>query len=198
MNETILDMLRHGEPVGGRAFRGHGVDDPLSEKGWQQMWQAISEPVSWDHIISSPMLRCREFAEAMAKKYNIPISIEQNLKEVGFGVWEGRRQSELEAENPEAFYGFYQDPVNRRPEGAEPLTEFVSRIAGVYEDALQRYAGKQILWVAHAGVIRAAITYIMGAEPSAMYRLSISNAAIARIRAGRYGAKLESLVSLNI
>jgi len=35
--------MRHGEPVGGRAYRGHSIDDPLSEKGWQQMWDAVGD-----------------------------------------------------------------------------------------------------------------------------------------------------------
>lgn len=34
---TRLDLIRHGEPVGGRRFRGDAVDDPLSDTGWQQL-----------------------------------------------------------------------------------------------------------------------------------------------------------------
>jgi len=30
---TTIDLLRHGEPVGGKRYRGQ-IDDPLSEKGW--------------------------------------------------------------------------------------------------------------------------------------------------------------------
>ena len=37
MSDTVIDLIRHGEPVGGRRYRGH-IDDPLSERGWQQMW----------------------------------------------------------------------------------------------------------------------------------------------------------------
>ena len=33
---TRIDLIRHGEPVGGRRYRGQ-IDDPLSEKGWKQM-----------------------------------------------------------------------------------------------------------------------------------------------------------------
>ena len=38
---TLIDMIRHGEPVGGRRYRGQ-IDDPLSEKGWRQMWAAVA------------------------------------------------------------------------------------------------------------------------------------------------------------
>ncbi len=47
---TQIDVIRHGEPVGGRRYRGHGVDDPLSEKGWQQMWKAVADRSDWQHI----------------------------------------------------------------------------------------------------------------------------------------------------
>ena len=57
MSETQIDIIRHGEPEGGRRYRGHSIDDPLSKTGWQQMWNAIPENPPWDHIISSPLLR---------------------------------------------------------------------------------------------------------------------------------------------
>ena len=43
---TTLDLMRHGEPVGGRRYRGR-TDDPLSEKGWNQMWTAVGDYRGW-------------------------------------------------------------------------------------------------------------------------------------------------------
>jgi hypothetical protein len=37
-----LDLLRHGEPEGGRLYRGNLLDNPLSEKGWQQMQASVN------------------------------------------------------------------------------------------------------------------------------------------------------------
>ena len=37
--QTTIDLLRHGEPVGGRMLRG-STDHPLSETGWQQVTDA--------------------------------------------------------------------------------------------------------------------------------------------------------------
>jgi broad specificity phosphatase PhoE len=54
-------LLRHGEPEGGRLYRGNLLDDPLSEKGWQQM-QASVNGKHWDFIATSPMARCQAFA----------------------------------------------------------------------------------------------------------------------------------------
>jgi len=53
---TTLDLMRHGEPVGGRRYRGQ-IDDPLSEKGWAQMQAAVGEKVPWTRVVSSPLLR---------------------------------------------------------------------------------------------------------------------------------------------
>ena len=59
---TLIDLVRHGEPVGGIRYRGQ-MDDPLSHTGWQEMRKAIGRETPWDAIISSPLLRCRAFAE---------------------------------------------------------------------------------------------------------------------------------------
>ncbi|HHO59588.1 MAG TPA: histidine phosphatase family protein, partial [Thiotrichales bacterium] len=59
---TCIDVIRHGEPEGGRRYRGHSVDDPLTEKGWLQMRSAVPENPPWQHIISSPLVRCLDFS----------------------------------------------------------------------------------------------------------------------------------------
>ena len=53
MKDTIIDLIRHGQPVGGRRYRGQ-IDDPLSERGWEQMWSAVRNPAPWEEIICSP------------------------------------------------------------------------------------------------------------------------------------------------
>jgi iron complex transport system substrate-binding protein len=49
---TTLDLMRHGEPVGGRKYRGQ-LDDPLSEKGWAQMRWAVWEHCPWQAGVPS-------------------------------------------------------------------------------------------------------------------------------------------------
>ena len=69
--ETRIDLLRHGEPVGGRRYRGQ-VDDALSETGWTQMWNAVAEDPGWQQIESSHQQRCRDFAASMAESMVLP------------------------------------------------------------------------------------------------------------------------------
>jgi len=91
---TTLDFLRHGEPVGGKRYCGQ-TDDPLSEKGWPQMCTVTAGARPWMAIVSSPLSRCRAFAEWLAGAAGLPLSIDERLAEVGFGVWEGRTAAEL-------------------------------------------------------------------------------------------------------
>lgn len=190
MTETIIDLLRHGEPVGGRAYRGHNIDDPLSEKGWQQMWDAVGEDLPWQHIISSPLQRCLSFAEALMDMYNIPCATEENFKEIGFGSWEGRTPDQIMADNPKEYQDFYHDPVKHRPQGAEHLDDFIRRVTTAYEKTVQEYNGKHILIVAHAGVNRAIIAHTLQAAPAGLYRINVKNAGISRIKHNELGHTL--------
>jgi probable phosphoglycerate mutase len=193
MPETLIDLMRHGEPEGGRAYRGHGVDDPLSDTGWQQMWSAVGDHSPWQQIISSPMRRCRAFAEALSARHGLPVAIDERLKEIGFGVWEGKTVTEVQQNDREAYESFYLDPVNARPQGAEPLDRFMRRVTEAYDGILGAHTGKHCLVVAHAGVIRAIITTTLQAEPASMYRIRVANGALTRIRHTRHGARLEFL-----
>jgi probable phosphoglycerate mutase len=181
MNNLIVDIIRHGEPEGGSRYRGYGIDDPLSAKGWEQMWAATGEAMPWQHVFTSPLLRCRAFAEALAGKRNRPVTIVENLKEVGFGNWEGKTKAQLREIDAEGFRGFYQDPVRNRPEGAEKLQDFIRRVQAAYDTIIKQEACGHILIVAHAGVIRAILAGVINLEPEMMYRIMIKNAGIMRI-----------------
>ena len=191
MKETLIDLIRHGEPEGGRRYRGNAVDDPLSTKGWKQMWDAVGERPPWQYIISSPMRRCSAFAEALAEKCALGLGIDDRFREVGFGCWEGLSPDEVIAANPEDYEAFYRDPCRNRPAGAEALEDFGRRVVQGLEDALSDHQGQHVLIVAHAGVIRAALGHVLQVDPVLWYRTRIDNAALTRFRSGRYGDRLE-------
>jgi alpha-ribazole phosphatase len=189
--ETILDFIRHGEPHGGKRYRGNGVDDPLSELGWQQMWSAVGEFRRWDCIVSSPMRRCLEFAEALAAQIGQGVIVERRLREVGFGSWEGRTAEQIKLEDPKGFEAFYQDPVRCRPAGAEPLGEFLDRVAAALEGIFAEHVGEHVLVVAHAGVIRAAVARVLRSPPERLYRMVIPYAGVTRFRSAEGRLLLE-------
>ena len=182
--ETVIELLRHGEPVGGSRYRGQ-VDDPLSERGWQQMWQAVEGGSGWQRIVTSPLLRCREFALQLGERLAVPVHDEARFREVGFGEWEGRTRSELEQAQPGQVERFYRDPVAHRPPGAEPLDAFVTRVGLAFTELLGRHEGETVLVVAHAGVIRAILAHVLDIPPASMYRIHVANAGISRVRTDR-------------
>ena len=177
----LVDLIRHGEPQGGSRYRGHGIDDPLSEQGWRQMWAAVGNARPWDHVVSSPLRRCSAFARALADRHGLPLTIEPRFREVGFGDWEGRTREELKRERPDEYAAFYRDPARSRPAGAEPLDVFTARVAQAFEEMTGALDARHCLVVAHAGVIRAVVAHVLGLDDAGMYRLRIDNAGISRV-----------------
>lgn len=191
MQETLVDLIRHGEPVGGRRYRGNGADDPLSARGWEQMRASLAEHAPWHQVISSPMARCREFAVEIAGRHGLPLALEPGLIEIGMGAWEGRTHEAVAAEDPAYFEAFYRDPLGIRPPGGEPLLAFQARIAAAYARQVAVHPGRHLLICAHAGVMRALVGHLLGAEPRHWYRLRIDYAGIVRVRHGRFGQVIE-------
>ena len=170
--------MRHGEPIGGRKYRGQ-IDDPLSEKGWAQMREALGEHRPWSRIVSSPLLRCRAFAEELACRHQIPLRLDERLKEVGFGAWEGKSAAQLNEEDPRQLPRFKADPVNARPRGAEPLTDFFQRVASGVEDLLDEEAHQLV--ICHAGVIRMVMAHALHIPLENAYRIEVPGAGLTRI-----------------
>lgn len=178
---TMVDMIRHGEPVGGKKYRGQ-LDDPLSELGWAQMRAAVGEHRPWDAVISSSLSRCAAFAQELAARYDLPLEIDARLMEIGFGDWEGHTAEELQTRDPEALLRFWHDPLHNRPPGAEGLAQFRDRVVAVWNDVLERYAGRHVLIVGHAGVIRMVVRHVLDMPLDRMFRLHVPNAGLTRIR----------------
>ena len=178
---TTIDLIRHGEPVGGRKYRGQ-IDDPLSDKGWTQMREATADQRPWDIIISSTLSRCIDFARELGQRIGVDVNADSRLMEIGFGEWEGRTASDLEQEEPGQVQRFLIDPLNNTPPGAETLVEFEARIIGAWNDVLQQYRGQHILLVGHAGMIRMILRHVLDMPIDRMFRIQVANAAITRIR----------------
>jgi alpha-ribazole phosphatase/probable phosphoglycerate mutase len=194
---TLVDFLRHGEPLGGRKYRGR-IDDPLSDKGWLQMRDAVHRHRHWEHVVTSPLLRCKAFAEWLGAHRGLPMSQDERLVEVGFGVWEGRTAAEIKAENADLVFNFKRDPVTHRPDGAEDLRAFQQRVNAAFDDIVSQHGGRHVLVVAHAGVIRMVMTRVLGMPVEHAYRVQVGAAALARFQVEeRAGQRLEQLLFLN-
>lgn len=191
MPRTIIDFIRHGEPQGGRRYRGHGIDDPLSDEGWRQLWRAVGDAAPWQTIISSPMQRCHAFAMALGERRGLPVAVERQFREVGFGAWEGHTPEQIRNLDPGGYAEFYADPVHRRPRNAEPLDDFARRVSQAFERVLADHPGRHVLVVAHAGVIRAVLGYVLHSDALYWYRTHIATAGISRFSYDEKGVCLQ-------
>lgn len=193
MPETVIDLIRHGEPEGGQMIRGNHIDHPLSALGWRQMRAAVADAEGWELIVSSPMARCRPFAMELAARLRLPLIVEPRLHEIHMGDWEGMRRPEVAAAYPEAYLAFRRDTVANRPPGGEQLDALIARVGPVHDRLLALYPGRRILVVCHSGVSRAILCHVLGVGPLAWSRIRIDYAGVCRIRHGRFGPTVEAV-----
>lgn len=177
---TTVDLLRHGEVEGGECFRGW-QDDPLTPKGWQQMYDTVATPPKWQHIISSPLQRCATFAAELSDKYNCPVEYVAGLREMSFGGWEGKTTAELLETDKQRLELFWQDPLTHAPPSGENAQQFAKRVLYSWAQLLESYQGQHILLVTHAGVIRVILTHILNMPLADMFRLHVPYACGSRL-----------------
>lgn len=189
---TTIDLLRHGEPVGGTMYRGGGTDHHLSETGWEQMKDSVQKnAANWSAVVTSPMLRCKVFASHLATEKNISVEVIENLREASFGDWEGKTTAEIKAHSENEYWQFYHDPVNSRPPNAEPLDAFTKRVSEVLRAVLLKYEGQHILLVSHSAVTRALVGTILDMPLGKQQLFELPFAGMLRVVQDRKGLRLK-------
>ncbi|QSE46915.1 histidine phosphatase family protein [Acinetobacter johnsonii] len=155
-----LDFLRHGETSLSHTLRGR-TDDALTAKGWLQMQSTITQSEqtgqAWDVIYSSPLQRCRLFAEQWAEQKQLPLYIEPNLQEMDFGEWEAQSTERLYQLYPDELAQFWQTPLSFTPPQAESLMAFKSRVVESIQMLTQQMYAQgwtRALIISHGGVIK--------------------------------------------
>jgi alpha-ribazole phosphatase len=146
-----IDLLRHGD-TGQRSYRGQ-LDDALSPLGWSQLRAAIFGR-TWDAIVTSPLRRCAEFAEDLARARRVPLRADPRLAEYHFGDWQGVPIETLAKEQGDALARFWMDPVAHPPPGAEPFAVFRERLCDALNDIAEAAETQRVLVVTHGGAIR--------------------------------------------
>jgi 2,3-bisphosphoglycerate-dependent phosphoglycerate mutase len=183
---TDVLLVRHGESgsmVGGAALAltdGQG-DPPLAPGGTTEA-ESVGARLARqgiDAIYTSPLRRCVETAEPLARALDLTPSVERDLREVFMGEWEGGLYRKKFAE---------RDPVAQRMlaeqrwdviPGAEPAPEFTRRVRSVVARIAAAHVGERIALFTHAGVIGEALAQASGAEPFAF--IGPNNASISQM-----------------
>ena len=178
---TIIDLLRHGEVEGGEIIRG-STDDKLTDDGWGKMQDALQSEVKWDVIVSSPLLRCAEFAESLAEQEGVECDVIDALQEIDFGDWEGLSPDDLVKSDNETLNRWWTAPTKHTPPEGEDFHDFRSRVLKSLKEITEKHEGKRLLIVTHAGVIRIILMYVLGMQEENLFRLNVDYASTSSIR----------------
>ena len=164
-----LWVVRHGESAGNVArdraeaegleriqLDSRDVDVPLSDRGREQA-QALGQLLADDPpdvVWASPYLRARQTAEIALAGMDVPVVVDERLREREFGVLDGLTRKGImalwpqEAERRAAVGKFYH-----RPPGGESWTDTLLRVRSAVQDLRSDAAGKRVVVVAHQVVV---------------------------------------------
>lgn len=200
-----VDFIRHGEPQGGDILRGR-VNPELTELGWSQMQNATGlsttyQPGSftpqWTEIVTSPLKRCKHFAERLAGGTKLPISIVDQWQEIDYGDWDGMLISEWRIVAAEQFKAFRQDLSALAPPNGEDYLSFKSRILAAWRDIANRDDGSHLLVVTHGGVLRVVLPTVLGMPLNKTFPLQIPFACFSRVKLSVEGEKVSASLVLH-
>lgn len=152
-----LYLARHGETDLNVDERFQGVSDlPLNAVGLAQAAQlAQSLPAGIECIATSPQLRARQTAEAVASSRRLPLQTFAEFRERDFGCFEGLNPDEAAQRYPDLWARNLAWQWAEAPPGAESAEEVVRRVAAGLLQLCALHAGRSVLLVAHGFVVRA-------------------------------------------
>jgi broad specificity phosphatase PhoE len=171
----LLYLVRHGATANNRArpprLQGRRTDLDLSEEGQEEARRTgqLLSTRRVDAVYSSPLLRARRTAEAIARPHGLSIQQIEPLIEVDVGQWEGRAWDEIERTWPEAYRAFADDAAVNPYLGGENLGSVQARVVPVIEQLAADNQGRSIIVVAHNVVNRCYLAHVLGI-PLAQYR----------------------------
>jgi probable phosphoglycerate mutase len=114
-----LILTRHGQAAAGDVMLGGQLDMPLTREGLEEA-EALARRLTGvriDRIIASPMLRALETAQTIAT--GRPVEVDERLRELDYGRWEGLTAAEIEARDPELRARWEHDPAETHSPSGE-------------------------------------------------------------------------------
>jgi broad specificity phosphatase PhoE/ribonuclease HI len=198
---TQLMFLRHGETphTVDKRFSGSGGADPaLSATGVAQAAAAaqyLSKIGGVDAVISSPMLRARQTADAVAGALGLDVVVNDAWIECSFGEWDGFTFAEVQEKWPEQLNA-WMESTSVAPPGGESFDACARRARSARDSVLAAYPGKTVVVVTHVTPIKLMVRGVLQAPMTSLFRMELRPATITEIH--WYADGLASLKSFNI
>lgn len=178
-----IDLLRHGECLGGPVYRG-SADDLLSDIGWRQMHKALATDRNWTVVVSSPLRRCADFAQVVAERSSAQFIVDDRLREMHFGDWEGLSVAEVIRRDGERLQSFWQDPRRISPPNGESVIDMQTRVLGAWREISAEY--QNALVITHGGPIRVILGFERDIEIDKLLQIDVPYAAVFRLITSRF------------
>ncbi len=163
MSADRVILWRHGRTqynLEGR-FQGQ-IDIPLDEVGYKQAENAAThlamlEPTA---IISSDLSRASQTAQALAERVGLNIELDERLREIDAGAWEGLTRPEILAGWPEDYAAWRRGDFIRIG-GGETRPELAQRVAAAVLEHAEQTTGTVVI-VGHGAALRGATLKLLG------------------------------------
>ncbi len=178
-------LVRHGQTYANAEQKFAGIwDVSLNEIGEAQARRASEKlnAVTFDKIYASDLKRAFNTAEAIANGADIEPT--PAFRELNFGNWEKKTIAEIKAMDQDGFFEWVKAYETFNAHGGESVTELYERVSAAYDAIVAAHgedSDKNVLIVAHGGVIQALMSHICYGNISGYWRFRIDNCGINRV-----------------
>jgi ribonuclease H / adenosylcobalamin/alpha-ribazole phosphatase len=178
---TTTLLLRHGQTAlsAERRFAGRG-DIPLTELGLEQAAAAAARLAARggiDLVLTSPLLRARQTAQAVADAAGVPLAVDDDLAETDFGSWEGMSFAEVMARWPDEMAAWLAN-ADAAPSGGESFAAVAVRVDAALDRLLAAQQGQTVVVVSHVTPIKTMVCRALLAPTAALFRMHLDVAAL--------------------
>lgn len=165
---TRIYLIRHGATVLSAEDRFAGaVDVDLSDEGRRQA-QALAVRLADDHIgavYCSPMRRTMDTASLVARPHRLTPLARDGLREISHGRWESLRRGDVEAQFPDEYAAWEEDPFTFAPLGGESGLSVMARALPVIREIVAQHRDENVAVVSHKATIRLLLSSLLGFDP---------------------------------
>jgi probable phosphomutase (TIGR03848 family) len=185
---TLLLVVRHGLTAStGSALTGRTPGISLDDRGRAQAKAVAARlaGVRLDAIVSSPLDRCFETAEAIAAEQpgGIAVQTDERLIEVGYGDWTGKSLRKLSHEPLWRVVQSHPSAVTFPGEGGEALADVQRRVVTAVREWNEKLGPNSVYLIcSHGDVIKSLLADSLGLHLDLYQRIIIDPCSLSVIR----------------